>query len=74
MYIYLKDSTIKLSKITAVAKSIVPETNFTPVFYTMVVYLEDVSQPLVHTYETEEARDEVFNMVNNALDASNRSN
>ena len=72
MFIHLKDSTIKLSKVTAITKGVMPATNFTPTYYTMIVCLEDVAQPIVHTYETEEERNEIFTEFRDALDESTR--
>lgn len=69
--IHLKDSTIKLSCVAAITKGIVPETNFTPVYYTMVVHLTGCTQPIVHTYESAEERDEVFIEFRDRLDEYN---
>lgn len=66
--IHLKDSTIKLNCVAAITKGIVPETNFTPVYYTMVVYLTGCAQPIVHTYESAEERDEIFTEFRDTLD------
>lgn len=72
MYIHLKDSTIKLQKVTALTKGIIPETNYTPVYYTMCVYVEGGAQPIVHTYESEQERDEVFVEFRDMLDVDNK--
>ena len=45
----------------------VPATNFTQQYYAMCVYVEGID-PIVHTYETEEERDEVFVDFRDALD------
>ena len=66
--IHLKDSTIKLDCVAAITKGLVPETNFTPVYYTMVVYLIGCAQPIVHTYESAEERDEIFTEFRDVLD------
>lgn len=63
MFIDLVDSYVSRESINAVAKSVIPETNFTPVYYTMCIYLLGAAQPLVHTYETEEERDAAYNKV-----------
>lgn len=60
MFIYLQDSIINESEIAAITRSAIPATNFSPVYYTVCVYLKGNSQPIVHTYETEEERNEVF--------------
>lgn len=60
MFIYLQDSIINEKEIAAITRSVIPATNFTPVYYTVCIYLKGNSQPIVHTYETEEERNEVF--------------
>lgn len=60
MFIDLVDSFVSKDSITAVAKSIIPETNFTPTYYTMCIYLLGASQPLIHSYESEEDRDAAY--------------
>lgn len=72
MFIHLKDSTIKLTDVVAVTKSVVPETNFTPTYYAMCVYLKGIAQPIIHTYETEEERNEIFTEFRDTLDESIR--
>ena len=69
MYINLKDSIIKKYSINAVTKTVIPATNFTPKYFAMCVYIGNV-EPIVHTYETEEERDSVFNGVVDALNAT----
>ena len=56
MYLHLKESTIKLSEIVAVIKTVIPATNFTPKYFAMAVYLKGI-EPIVHTYEDETERD-----------------
>lgn len=72
MFIHLKDSTIKLIEVVAVTKSVVPETNFTPTYYAMCVYLKGIAQPIVHTYEHEQERDAIFTEFKDVLDELNR--
>jgi hypothetical protein len=67
MYIHLKDSTIKLSEIVAVTKNVIPATNFTPQYFAMAVYVKGI-EPIIHTYELEKERDEVFAEVRETLD------
>ena len=67
MYLHLKESTIKLSEVIAITKNVIPATNFTPKYYAMCVYLKGV-EPIMHTYETEEERDDVFVAFRDALD------
>lgn len=67
MYLHLKDSTIKLSEIVAVTKNVIPATNFTPQYFAMAVYVKGL-EPIIHTYESEEDRDEIFSEVREALD------
>lgn len=69
MYLHLKDSTIKLTEVVAVTRSIIPATNFTPKYFAMCVYVKGLSEPIVHTYEDETERDEVFAEVRDSLDA-----
>lgn len=68
MYIHLKDSTIKIDKVVALTKTVLPATMQTPEYYVLVVYIEGVEQPLVHTYETVEERDEVLAEFREILD------
>ena len=65
--IITKDSMIRSNHVIAVTRGIVPATNFTPAYYTVVVYVNGVSQPLVHTFENEQERDEIFVLFKNAL-------
>lgn len=57
MLIGLKDSCIRADKITAITKSVVPASYSTPEYYTMCVYLDEVAQPIIHTYEDMDVRD-----------------
>lgn len=66
MYLYLKDSTIKISEIAAVTKVVIPATNFTPKYFAMCVYVKGF-EPIVHSYETEEERDSTFSEVSDIL-------
>lgn len=68
MYLHLKDSTIKLSEIVAVTKAMIPATNFMPKYYAMAVYIKGITEPIIHTYEEEAERDEVFSEVKEVLD------
>lgn len=61
MFINLIDSNVRIDSIVAVAKSLIPATNFTPEYYTMCIYLQGVSQPLIHSYATETERDDAYN-------------
>lgn len=69
MYLHLKESTFNLSKVIAMTKTVIPATVHTPEYYAMVIYLEGVTQPIVHTYEQEQERDEIFESVRENLDA-----
>ena len=69
MYIHLKDSTIKVTEVVAVTKTIIPATNFTPKYFAMCVYVKGI-EPIVHTYETEDERDTIFESVRDILSAS----
>lgn len=61
MFINLEETLIKKESIIAIAKSIIPATNFTPEYYTTCVYLEGFSQPLILSYaEEEEERDKIY--------------
>lgn len=74
MYIHLKESTIKSSEVLAVTKNIIPATNFTPQYFAMAVYVKGINEPIVHTYEDEEERDEVFAELREALDECKQDN
>jgi hypothetical protein len=60
MFINLEETSIKKESIIAIAKSIIPATNFTPEYYTTCVYLEGFSQPLILSYAEEEERDKIY--------------
>lgn len=60
MFINLEETSIKKESIIAIAKSIIPATNFTPEFHTTCVYLEGFSQPLILSYAEEEERDKIY--------------
>lgn len=68
MYLHLKESTIKLSEVVAITQTVIPATVHTEAYAAMAVYLKGVTQPLVHTYETEEERNEIFEKFRDALD------
>ena len=68
MYLHLKESTFKLDKVVAITKLTLPATMQTPEYYVVTVCLEGVEQPLIHTYESLEERDEVFSEIREALD------
>ena len=70
MFIHLKDSTIRLESVTAITKGIVTLEDNT--YYTMCVYVVGSLQPLVHTYESEQERDETFLEIKELLDADRR--
>ena len=73
MYLHLKDSTIKLSEIVAVTKSVIPATNFTPQYFVMAVYVKGI-EAIVHTFETAEERDDTFTQVREVLDEYRKEN
>lgn len=60
MFINLEETSIKKESIIAIAKSIIPATNFTPEYSTVCVYLEGFSQPLILSYEESEVRDKIY--------------
>ena len=60
MFINLEETSIKKESIIAIAKSIIPATNFTPEYYTTCVFLEGFSQPLILSYAEEEERDKIY--------------
>lgn len=68
MFIHLQDATIRVEAVSAIARSIIPATNYTPEYYTIIVYLVGCAQPLLHTYETEEERNSVFEELKGTLD------
>ena len=61
MFVDLIDSKVRIDSIVAVAKSLIPATNFTPEYYTICIYLQGVSQPLIISYATETERDDAYN-------------
>ena len=74
MFLHSQDSSIKAEAVIAVTKSVIPTTAYTPVYHTVCVYLEDLQQPIVHTFETEEERDAMFNAFISSLDENNGHN
>ena len=71
MFIHTKDTTIKLTKITAITKTTIPATMYTPECYALGVYLEGVTQPIVIAHDTVEERDELFEEFRSTLDVNN---
>lgn len=63
MFLFLKDSAINVYRICAVTKGNVPATHASPEFFVMNVYLENLDQPLMHTYLDESERDQVYQEV-----------
>ena len=61
MFLHTQDSSIRTEAVIAVTKGVIPATNFTPTYFTVCVYLHTVNQPIVHTFETEDERDVMFN-------------
>lgn len=68
MYLHLRESTFRIDKVVAITKLTLPATMQTPEYYVVAVYLDGVDQPLIHTYESLEERDEVFSEIREALD------
>ena len=71
MFIHTKDTTIKLTKITAITKITIPATMHTPECYAVCVYLESLTQPIVIAHDTVEERDELFEEFRSTLDVNN---
>lgn len=63
MFLFLKDSAINVYRICAVTKGNVPATHASPEIFVMNVYLENLDQPLMHTYLDESERDQVYQEV-----------
>lgn len=63
MLINLKNSCIKADKITAITKAVIPASYSTPECYTMCVYLEEVAEPIIHTYKDEYERDTEYTTI-----------
>jgi hypothetical protein len=73
-FISLKDVTIDARAIIAFGKITIPQTLQTPEAYAMSIWVADIKEAIVVTYEKLEERDEQFILVNkavNALDATN---
>jgi hypothetical protein len=73
-FISLKDVTIDARAIIAFGKITIPQTLQTPEAYAMSIWVADIKEAIVVTYEKLEERDEQFTLVNkavNALDATN---
>ena len=60
MLLRLNDSIVETRAILAVTKGIIPSTLATPQYFTCVVHIANIMQPIVYTFETEEERDEVY--------------
>jgi hypothetical protein len=73
-FISLKDVTIDARAIIAFGKITIPQTLQTPEAYAMSIWVADIKEAIVVTYEKLEERDEQFVLINkavNALDATN---
>jgi hypothetical protein len=73
-FISLKDVTIDARAIIAFGKITIPQTLQTPEAYAMSIWVADIKEAIVVTYEKLEERDEQFILINkavNALDATN---
>jgi hypothetical protein len=73
-FISLKDVTIDARAIIAFGKITIPQTLQTPEAYAMSIWVADIKEAIVVTYEKLEERDEQFIVINkavNALDATN---
>ena len=73
-FIALKDVTIDARAIIAFGKITIPQTLQTPEAYAMSIWVADIKEPIVVTYEKLEERDTQFVLINKTiaeLDAAN---
>lgn len=73
-FIALKDVTIDARAIIAFGKITIPQTLQTPEAYAMSIWVADIKEPIVITYEKLEERDAQFVLINKTiaeLDAAN---
>ena len=62
-FISLKDVTIDAREIIAFGKITIPQTLQTPEAYSMSIWVADIKEPIVVTYEKLEERDEQFVLI-----------
>jgi hypothetical protein len=62
-FIGLKDVTIDARAIIAFGKITIPQTLQTPEAYAMSIWVADIKEPIVVTYEKLEERDEQFVLI-----------
>jgi hypothetical protein len=62
-FISLKDVTIDARAIIAFGKITIPQTLQTPEAYAMSIWVADIKEPIVVTYEKLEERDEQFVLI-----------
>ncbi len=73
-FIALKDVTIDARAIIAFGKITIPQTLQTPEAYAMSIWVSDIKDPIVVTYDKLEERDSQFVLINKTiteLDAAN---
>jgi hypothetical protein len=66
-FISLKDVTIDARAIIAFGKITIPQTLQTPEAYAMSIWVADIKEPIVVTYEKLEERDEQFVLINKTI-------
>ena len=68
MFLHLKDSSFRCDKVIAVTSGHIPATESTGEFFTIVVHLDGMVEPLIHTYLSREERDDTFTEIKETLD------
>jgi hypothetical protein len=66
-FIALKDVTIDARAIIAFGKITIPQTLQTPEAYAMSVWVSDIKEPIILTYEKLEERDAQFVLINKTI-------
>lgn len=73
-FISLKDVTIDARAIIAFGKITIPQTLQTPEAYAMSIWVADIKEPIVVTYEKLEERDAQFGLINKTIIELNNIN
>lgn len=68
MAVNLKDLSVKGDNLLGAAKMTIPATMSTPIYYGLTIWLEDVKEPIIATYEDEDERDIDYDTVIDAME------
>lgn len=68
--IVMKDIIFNLNNLVAYAKITIPETMQTPVYYAISLFLSNVHDPIMLTYNTIEERDKEYSHITTTISKS----